>query len=73
MTNVSWRFRDFFPLRVDQNKMSLFNFVTGFIVGTYAGLYAAKHYNVPDIPEPKTIINAVTDFLDNHKKDKKDD
>lgn len=27
--------------------MGLFNFVTGFATGLYAGLYVAKNYNVP--------------------------
>ena len=52
--------------------MSLFNFVTGFVTGVYAGLYAAKHYKVPDVPEPMDIVNKVKDVLDANKKTKDD-
>ncbi len=52
--------------------MSLFNFVTGFVFGMYAGLYAAKHYNVPDVPEPMTIADKVKEFLEANKKTKDD-
>ncbi len=48
--------------------MSLFNFVTGFLAGVYAGLYAAKHYNVPDVPEPQTIVDKVKEVMDTYKK-----
>ena len=50
--------------------MSMFNFVSGFLVGVYSGLYAAKHYNVPDVPEPNDIVQQVKSFLDMHKKDR---
>jgi len=53
-------------------KMSLFNFFTGFMTGVYAGLYAAKHYQVPDVPEPKTIYENVVKFIDGYKKEDSD-
>lgn len=48
--------------------MSIFNFVTGFLVGVYTGLYASKNYNVPDVPEPKKIIDTIKEFLEENKK-----
>ena len=50
--------------------MSLFNFFTGFLAGAYAGLYAAKHYNVPDVPEPATIVDKIKKILEDNRKDK---
>ena len=50
--------------------MALFNFFTGFITGAYAGLYIAKNYEVPDVPDPNTIVEKVKKFLDDNKKDK---
>ena len=53
--------------------MSLFNFVTGFLAGVYGGLYAAKHYNVPDVPEPAALVDKVKQFIDQFKKDGDDE
>ena len=50
------------------SEMSLFNFVTGFLVGVYTGLYASKNYNVPDVPDPRTIVDKVKTFLEENKK-----
>jgi len=52
--------------------MSLFNFVTGFCAGVYAGIYASQHYNVPQVPEPQAIVDKVKSFLDANKKPKDD-
>ena len=52
--------------------MGLFNFVSGFAVGLYFGLYASKHYNVPDVPDPQTIYQKMLKVLEENKKDKKD-
>jgi len=50
-------------------RMGLFNFVTGFLVGGYTGLYLAKHYNVPDIPDPLQLLDKLKRIADEHKKD----
>ena len=50
--------------------MGLFNFVSGFAVGLYSGLYLAKNYNVPDIPDPQSVYNKILKFLEENKKDK---
>ena len=52
--------------------MGLFNFVTGFIIGMYSGLYASKHYNVPDVPDPQTAYNKILKILEENKKPKDD-
>ena len=50
--------------------MGLFNFVSGFGVGLYLGLYVAKHYDVPDVPDPQTVYNKVLKILEDNKKEK---
>ena len=52
--------------------MGLFNFVSGFAVGLYSGLYLAKNYNVPDIPDPQAIYKKILKLLEENKKDKSD-
>ena len=51
--------------------MGVLNFVTGFLVGGYAGLYVSKHYNVPDVPAPQELLEALKKLADSYKK--KDD
>ena len=53
-------------------NMGLFNFVSGFLVGLYSGLYASKHYNVPDVPDPQTVYQKVMKLLEENKKTKED-
>jgi len=53
--------------------MGLFNFVTGFACGMYAGLYVSKNYDVPDVPSPNEIVEKVKKFAEGYKKDKPDD
>ncbi len=48
--------------------MSLFNFVTGFVAGVYAGLYASQHYNVPQVPEPQTLVDRIKQLAETYKK-----
>ena len=50
--------------------MGLFNFVSGFGVGLYLGLYVAKHYDVPDVPDPQTVYQKMLKILEDNKKDK---
>lgn len=50
--------------------MGLFNFVTGFLLGGYTGLYLAKHYNVPDIPDPMQLVDKLKQIAEDNKKDK---
>ena len=52
--------------------MALFNFVSGFVVGLYAGVYAAKNYNVPDVPHPQSLYRKILKVLEDNKKDKSD-
>ena len=56
----------------DYNQMGLFNFVSGFAIGLYTGLYVAKNYNIPDIPDPGSMYNKLLKVLEENKKDKKD-
>lgn len=49
--------------------MGLLNFFTGFLTGTYAGLYLAKHYNVPDVPDPQTLVDRIKKILEDNRKD----
>jgi hypothetical protein len=49
--------------------MSLINFVTGFVLGAYTGLYAVKHnYNVPQVPDPQEIVDYVKKFIEDSSK-----
>jgi len=50
--------------------MGLFNFVSGFLVGAYAGLYAAKHYNVPEVPDPQDLYEKLKKLAEENRKDK---
>ena len=50
--------------------MGVFNFVTGLATGLYAGLYIAKHYDVPDVPDPIQLWEKVKKLAEDHKKDK---
>ena len=50
--------------------MGLFNFVSGFLVGLYGGLYASKHYNVPEVPDPQTVYQKILKLLEENKKGK---
>ena len=50
--------------------MGLFNFVTGLATGLYAGLYIAKHYDVPDVPDPIQLWEKVKKLAEDHKKDR---
>jgi len=50
--------------------MGLFNFVSGFLLGGYTGLYLAKHYNVPDLPDPLQLLDKLKQIADENKKDK---
>ena len=52
--------------------MGLFNFVSGFLVGVYSGLYASKHYNVPDVPDPQTVYQKILKMLEENKKTRDD-
>ena len=52
--------------------MGLFNFISGFIIGLYSGLYASKNYNVPDVPDPQTAYQKVMKMLEENKKTKDD-
>ena len=53
--------------------MGLIKFVSGFAVGFYSGLYAVKNYNIPYVPEPGEIYNAVMKIVEKYKKDKPDE
>lgn len=53
--------------------MGLFNFVSGFAVGVYTGLYLSKNYKVPDVPSPEDIFNKVKKIAEDYKKEKPDD
>ena len=53
-------------------QMGLFNFVTGFGLGTYFGLYIAKTYNIPEIPAPQDILEKLKKISEDYKKDKPD-
>jgi len=61
--------QDIFLKCLIEMKMGLFNFVTGFLVGGYTGLYLAKHYNVPDLPDPLQILDKLKKIAEEHKKD----
>jgi len=50
--------------------MGLFNFVTGFATGLYAGLYVAKHYDVPNVPDPTELFEKIKKLAEEYKKDK---
>ena len=50
--------------------MGLFNFVSGFLVGLYGGLYASKHYNVPEVPDPQAMYQKILKLLEDNKKGK---
>jgi len=52
--------------------MGLFNFTTGFAIGTYFGLYIAKAYNVPEVPGPEEILEKLKKISEDYKKDKPD-
>ena len=53
-------------------QMGLFNFVTGFGLGTYFGLYIAKTYNIPEVPAPQDILEKLKKISEDYKKDKPD-
>ena len=53
--------------------MSILKFVSGFAFGFYTALYAKKNYNVPNVPEPSEVYNAVVKIMDKYKKDKPDE
>lgn len=50
--------------------MGLFNFVTGFATGLYAGLYVVKHYDVPNVPDPSELFEKIKNLAEGYKKDK---
>lgn len=52
--------------------MGAFNFVTGFLVGLYSGLYVAKNYNVPDVPSPQLLFDKAKSWAEANKKSKDD-
>ncbi len=52
--------------------MGVFNFVTGFAVGVYTGLYLSKNYNVPNVPGPDEILAKLKQIAEENKKDKGD-
>ena len=52
--------------------MGVFNFVSGLVVGLYSGLYIAKHYNVPDVPDPQHVYKKIVKLLEENKKDRDD-
>jgi len=49
--------------------MALFNFLTGILTGLYAGVYLAQNYNVPQAPNPATLVDKAKKFLEDNKKD----
>ena len=52
--------------------MGLFNFVSGLLVGTYAGIYIAQQYNVPVLPDPGALVKKVQDWAEENKKRRND-
>ena len=58
------------PKILIEQVMGVFNFVTGFLLGGYTGLYLAKHYNVPDLPDPLQILDQMKKIAEDNKKDK---
>ena len=52
--------------------MGIWSHLISFSIGVYSGLYLAKNYNVPDVPEPEDIVNKIKKYLEDNKKDKKD-
>ena len=50
--------------------MGVFNFVTGFATGIYAGLYLAKHYDVPSVPDPAELFEKLKSLAEQYRKDK---
>ena len=53
--------------------MGLLKFVCGYTVGFYTGICVVKNYNVPNIPAPGEIYNAILKTAEKFKKDKPDD
>ena len=51
--------------------MALFNFVTGFVAGIYAGMFLAQNYEVPKVTDPMTMWEKVKKIAEENKK--KDD
>lgn len=40
------------------------------IVGFYGGIYVDQNYDVPKVSDPKEIYNKISEYLENHRKDK---
>ena len=53
--------------------MGLLKFVCGYTLGFYTGICVIKNYNIPNVPDPSEIYNAVIKTAEKFKKDKPDD
>jgi len=48
--------------------MGLFNFVTGFVAGVYAGMFLAQNYEIPKVSDPVTMMDKVKKLAEDYKK-----
>jgi len=48
--------------------MGLFNFVTGFVAGVYAGMFLAQNYEIPKVSDPVTMMDKVKRLAEDYKK-----
>lgn len=53
-------------------RMAIFRTLVTLGLGFYGGVYAAQNYEVPKADDPAAILQKLTDYFEQYKKDKKD-
>jgi len=51
--------------------MGFFGNLVSFAIGAYAGVYACQNYDVPQVEDPKKLLEKLQDYLERLKKDDK--